>query len=185
MLNDELERVWLEAETRHFTAWRDGLVSFTEQRRGRLRDFLPSIEVAVGQDHELDDVFVGYLAAYEQAWVGYDDVDGVLKSLQALGLSTAVLTNGSERQQRAKLSRLGLLDRVGPVFTAEPLGVAKPQPRAFHLVCEALDLAPPRVLYVGDDHEVDVLAARRRVSRPFISIAWLSVPRMKHTASAA
>lgn len=156
----ELERAWFEAESRHVTAWRDGQVAFTEQRRGRLRDFLPLIKVPVGQDDELDDIFAGYLNAYEHAWVGYDDVDGVLTSLQALGLRTAVLTNGSERQQRAKLSRLGLLDRVGPVFTAEALGVAKPQPQAFHLVCAALDVAPPRVLYVGDDLEVDVLAAR-------------------------
>ena len=135
-------------------------MSFVEQRGGRLRDFLPRIGVPVGQDDELDGVFAGYLAAYEQAWVGYDDVDGALTSSRGLGLTTAVLTNSSERQQRAKLSRLGLLDRVGPVFTAEALGVAKPRPEAFHLVCRALDLAPPCVLYVGDDHEVDVLAAR-------------------------
>lgn len=159
-LDDELERAWFEAEAKHFTAWRDGLVSFAEQRRRRLRDFLPLIRVRIGQDDDLDDVFAGYLDAYERAWAGYDDVDSALASLRDLGLTTAVLTNGSEHQQRAKLSRLGLLDRVGPVFTAEALGVAKPRPEAFHLVCRALDLAPASVLYIGDDHEVDVLAAR-------------------------
>ncbi len=45
------------------------------------------------------------------------------------------------------------------MFTAEALGVAKPKAEAFQLVCEALDLAPQQVLYVGDDHEVDALAA--------------------------
>lgn len=159
-LDEELEQAWFEAEARHFTAWRDGHVSFAEQRRRRLRDFLPLIRVRVGQDDDLDEVFAGYLDAYERAWVGYNDVDDALVLLRDLGLTTAVLTNGSELQQRAKLSRLGLLDRVGPVFTAEALGVAKPRPEAFHLVCRALNLAPSSVLYIGDDHEVDVLAAR-------------------------
>lgn len=158
-LDDELERAWFEAEARHFAAWRDGLVSFAEQRRRRLRDFLPLVGVR-DQDDDLDGVFAGYLDAYERAWVGYDDVNSALASLRDLGLTTAVLTNGSEHQQRAKLSRLGLLNRVGPVFTAGPLGVAKPRPEAFHLVCRALDLAPSSVLYVGDDYEVDVVAAR-------------------------
>ena len=46
------------------------------------------------------------------------------------------------------------------MFTAERLGVAKPRPAAFLRVCEALGLAPAQVLYVGDEHEVDVLGAR-------------------------
>ena len=157
---DELAAAWLAAEERHFAAWREGRVSFPEQRRGRLRDVLPLLGEAVGDDAALDAVFAGYLAAYERAWVGYDDVDAALAAVQDLGLVTAVLTNGMEDQQRAKLAHLGLLDRVGPVFTAERLGVTKPRPEAFLRVCEALGLPPERVLYVGDEHEVDVLGAR-------------------------
>jgi putative hydrolase of the HAD superfamily len=55
---------------------------------------------------------------------------------------------------------LGLLARVGLVFTAEAIGVAKPHRNAFHVVCQAFDLPPDRVLYVGDDYAIDVLAAR-------------------------
>lgn len=145
-LTDELEQAWFRAEERHFAAWRERRVSSFEQRRGRLRDFLPLIGAAVGDDGDLDAVFAGYLAAYERAWVGYDDVEAALTAVRDLGLLTAVLTNGAEEQQRAKLSRLGLLDRVGPVFTAEALGVAKPHPEAFRLVCAALDLPPGQVL---------------------------------------
>ncbi len=71
-----------------------------------------------------------------------------------------MLTNGNTAQQHDKLAHLGLLLDVGPVLTSEALGVAKPDPGAFHALCDRLLLAPQQVLYVGDDHSVDVLGAR-------------------------
>jgi len=156
----EVAAAWFAAEERHFAAWRSGEVTWAEQRRRRLRDVLPLLGVPVGTDAELDAVFAGFLTAYERAWTGFDDADAGVDGVRALGLATAVLTNGAEDQQRAKLARLGLLQRVGPVFTAEGLGVAKPDARAFLLVCERLGLPPRDVVYVGDDHAVDVLPAR-------------------------
>ena len=161
VLTDELASAWFEAEERHVISWREGVVSWAEQRRRRLQDFLPLIGVPVGTADELDEAFVaGYLLAYERNWVGYDDVDAALDAVHDCGVVTAVLTNGAQEQQEAKLAQLGLLGRMGPVFTAEGLGVAKPHPRAFHLVCAHLALPPEQVLYVGDDYQVDVLAAR-------------------------
>ena len=159
-LTDDLTLAWFAAEERHFMAWRQGDITFAEQRRRRLREFLPLIDRSVGDNAELDETFVGFLNAYRRAWCGYDDVFSGLEAVHRLGLTTAVLTNGSEEQQRAKLAHLGLLESVGPVFTAEALGAAKPSPRAFHAVCEHLGLSPSQALYVGDDHAIDVLAAR-------------------------
>lgn len=157
--DEEFATTWAIAEDRHFNAWRDGHISFTEQRRRRLRDVLPLIGHPVGDDEQLDGVFAGYLAAYQRAWCGYLDVDPALDQLRDAGLSTAVLTNGSTDQQVAKMAHLGLLERVGPVLTSEALGVAKPASGAFHALCDHLRLAPQQVLYVGDDHTVDVLGA--------------------------
>ncbi|WP_432548285.1 HAD family hydrolase [Kineococcus sp. SYSU DK004] len=157
----ELEAAWLRAEERWFRAWREGEVDFAEQRRGRLRDVLPLLELPVGDDDALDALFTGgFLPAYERAWAGYDDIDVALELLRESGLRTAVLTNGPGDQQNAKIAAIGLTGRLGPVLTAVELGFAKPDPRAFHAVCESLGLAPAEVLYVGDDHEVDVLGAR-------------------------
>ena len=44
--------------------------------------------------------------------------------------------------------------------TAEALGAAKPSPEAFAAVCASLAPAPASVLHVGDDHALDVVAAR-------------------------
>jgi len=160
VLTDEVAAAWAAAEERHFAAWRSGEVTWAEQRRRRLRDVLPLLGVPVGTDADLDAAFAGFLAAYERAWTGFADAEAGVDGVQGLGLATAVLTNGTEEQQRAKLDRLGLLERVGPVLTAEGLGVAKPDPRAFQLLCERLGLARDQVAYVGDDHVVDVLGAR-------------------------
>lgn len=153
-------QAWFAAEERHHGDWTRGLISFAEQRRRRLREILPMVGLATGSDAFLDAVFAEYQECYQRAWRSFDDALDVVAALRARGLVTAVLTNGMEAQQRAKLQRIGLLDSIGPVFTAETLGVAKPSPRAFATVCAALDLAPGSVLHVGDNHALDVVAAR-------------------------
>jgi putative hydrolase of the HAD superfamily len=147
---------WAAVQEPHLAAWRAGEITYPEQRRRRLRDFL----LTDGADAALDDIFAGYLAHYEKAWRAYDDVDGALTLTTRAGLLTAVLTNGSREQQQRKLARTGLGGRVGPVFTVDDLGVAKPHADAFRKVCARWGLAPGEVLSVGDDHALDVLAAR-------------------------
>lgn len=159
-LTDAVAQAWFAAEERHHRDWARGLISFDEQRRRRLREIFPRVGLPTGDDTSLDAVFGEYLECYQGAWRSFDDALDAVAALHARGLVTAVLTNGMETQQRAKLQRIGLLERVGPVFTAEALGVAKPSPRAFATVCAALDLAPGSVLHVGDNHALDVVAAR-------------------------
>jgi putative hydrolase of the HAD superfamily len=161
VLTEDLEAAWFAAEERHAESWRNGLISWDEQRRRRLRDFLPLIDVSPGNAEDLDQLFrEGYLPAYEEAWTGYADVSPTVAELAERGFALGILTNGAEEQQRAKLRRIGLLDRVGPVCTAEGIGVAKPHAQAFHIVCSELGVPPHDVVYVGDDYELDVVAAR-------------------------
>ncbi|AGL19898.1 HAD-superfamily hydrolase [Actinoplanes sp. N902-109] len=147
---------WHDLEEIHLAAWRAGTISFLEQRRRRLRDFLGT----AAADEEVDATYAGYLTQYEAAWRAYDDVVPALQALQAAGIPTAVLTNGATVQQHKKLARTGLAALVGPVFTVEDLGVAKPLPEAFLGVCQRWGLAPADVLSVGDNYEFDVVAAR-------------------------
>jgi putative hydrolase of the HAD superfamily len=156
----DLTNAWFTAEDRHFPAWVNGIISFSEQRRRRLRDFLPLVALPVGTDEDLDALFAEYLNIYRECWEAFPDAGPALTAMHDLGLRTAVLTNGESDQQTAKLAAIGLLDRVGPVITSKDLGVAKPHRAAFELACARLEGSPARVLYVGDDHVTDVLAAR-------------------------
>lgn len=159
-VSEAVVEAWFAAEAVHHRDWAQGLVSFDEHRRRRLREVLPVAGLPVGGDDALDAVFDEYQRCYRRAWRGFDDVAPALAGLHGRGLVTAVLTNGMQDQQVAKVERIGLSQVVGPVFTAEALGVAKPSPRAFAAVCAALALAPGRVLHVGDNHDLDVVAAR-------------------------
>lgn len=70
----------------------------------------------------------------------------------------AILTNGSSRNQRAKLSASGLGDLKA--FVSEEIGFEKPDPRAFETACAGLGAAPAEALFVGDDPERDIAGAR-------------------------
>src|SRR5437660_1341037 len=60
-------RLWSDVQERHQVGWRERRISFQEQRRRRIRDFLPAVGVPfVDHDEHLDDVFAGYLHWYER-----------------------------------------------------------------------------------------------------------------------
>ncbi len=160
-MTDDIERAWFAAEEKHFGEWRRGEIEHVEQRRRRMRSFLPVVGRPVGSDAELERAFESYLQAYRGSWVGFPDVDEALDAVLARGLATGVLTNGTRSLQEAKLAHLGLLERIGPVVCAAEIGVAKPHPDAFRAACEAVGRPPEQVLYVGDEHPVDVLGARQ------------------------
>lgn len=153
-----MHALWDEIAERHLAAWRRREIDFREQRRRRLRDFLPSINVGYA-DADLDRIFDGFLGAYQSSYRAYDDAAGALAAVSAAGLAVAVLTNGSTAQQRAKLAGMGMAG-IGLVYTPEELGVAKPNPASFVQACARWGMAPGEVLSVGDRHEFDVLAAR-------------------------
>lgn len=71
-----------------------------------------------------------------------------------------MVTNGQAGQQQAKLVATGLADVCGPVLASTRLGVAKPDPRAYAAACARMSVAPARALMVGDNYELDVVAAR-------------------------
>ncbi|HLL67575.1 MAG TPA: HAD family hydrolase [Micromonosporaceae bacterium] len=153
--------VWSTASERHLVDWRERRVTFQEQRRRRLRDFLLVAGVPfIDDDEHLDRIFDGYLRCYEASWRAFDDVDEALTAIDRAGLRTAVLTNGTVEQQNAKLARVGLAGRVGPVYTAEELGAAKPAAGAYLAACQRWGLSPAAVLHVGDRYDLDVEAAR-------------------------
>lgn len=159
-VSSSLAQEWFTLEARHFEAWRAGDVSFDEQRRRRLRDFLPLIGRPVGADAELDSIFAGYLHCYEESWRAFDDAQPALDELAAAGLVLAVLTNGTAAQQQAKVERIGVVGHLAAVVTSEELGVAKPAPRAYLATCQRIGSNPTRTLHVGDRHDLDVVAAR-------------------------
>ncbi|GLY17067.1 HAD family hydrolase [Kineosporia sp. NBRC 101677] len=142
---------WRSLEKVHMQRYLAGELSFAEQRRARMRDFLTAYGAAV--DH-LDEKFAIYLGEYERAWRPFEDVAEVVPKLGR----AAVLSNGDRAQQRAKMVRLELDSRM-PLLVPADVGAAKPAAASFLGACGRLGWDPTRVLYVGDDLATDAEAA--------------------------
>ena len=110
---------------------------------------------------ELDAVFSGYLDAYRAHWRAFPDAAPALRRLQEAGVKVGVLTNGHRDQQEAKLTATGLDSLCGQLFASSELGVAKPDPRAYLEACRRLGSRHHQTLMVGDDYDLDVIAARK------------------------
>jgi HAD superfamily hydrolase (TIGR01509 family) len=162
---EALRKTWWELERRHMDEYLAGACTFAEQRRRRLRTYLPLLGQPVPPDlHDLDAWFVEhYLGAYEDAWRLYPDVGPCLRTLRDSAASPrlAVLTNGDGAQQRAKVARFQLRSDLDAVLVSEEIGVAKPDPVAFLRVCERLGVEPSQAVSVGDWLEGDAVAAHR------------------------
>ncbi|MFF4835744.1 HAD family hydrolase [Streptomyces sp. NPDC001315] len=141
---------WREITDLQWARFAAGEISFEGQRRDRVRVFL-EVELS---DAEADAWFERYMGHYETAWALFPDV---LPALDALAASHrhAVLSNSSLHVQDRKLRVLGVRDRFEAVLCAAELGVSKPEAEAFHAACDALELAPHQVAYVGDHPEID------------------------------
>jgi putative hydrolase of the HAD superfamily len=141
---------WRDLTDQQWARYAAGEVDWEEGRRDRVRAFLGRPLT----DPEAEDWFLRYLGHYESAWALFPDVLPVLDTL-AGSHRHSVLSNSSIRVQDHKLRVLGVRDRFESVLCAAELGVSKPAAEAFHAACEALELPPHEVAYVGDHPEID------------------------------
>ncbi|NYE94442.1 putative hydrolase of the HAD superfamily [Psychromicrobium silvestre] len=160
-LTPKLTHLWFEIEQANYDRFLSGELNFQEQRRERLRQFLPLIEHPgpVG-DTELDEMFANYLQSYEDAWAAFPDAVPTLQCLRDSGITVGVVTNGNHEQQAMKISRIGIEPLLDLFSSSEQMGHAKPESSAFILPCESLFLSPGQVLYIGDNFRVDIEGAR-------------------------
>jgi putative hydrolase of the HAD superfamily len=86
------------------------------------------------------------------------DAAAALDELDALGLPYGGLSNAAFAYQEQKLAACGLA-RVPMVVGVDTLGFGKPDSRVFALGAERMGLRPQEIAYVGDEYDIDALAA--------------------------
>lgn len=151
----EVAQRWLDLSDVHFARYQRREVSFLDQRRERVREFL-TLEV---DDAAADEIFASYLARYEAGWVAFDDARPTLRRARARGLRVAILTNGEEDHQRRKLERLGLTAEIDLLICSSMLSFGKPDPRAFAEALDLVGVAAAEALMVGDSLDIDIRGA--------------------------
>lgn len=155
--DEELAAHWSTISTPHYQRYQLRELTFAEQRRARVREFLPHLDLAA--DSAADEAFGGYLGLYEAGWTCFPDAVPTLRRLREAGLIAAILTNGEHAQQHRKLERVGLGGEVDAMFSSDQFPLGKPDPASFLGACSALGVEPGETLMVGDSLAADVEGA--------------------------
>ena len=100
--------------------------------------------------------------AFKRNAVRFPFEDEFFAALRERALKTALITNGSEELQGAKLRLLGMAPRFDEVMIADGRKIPqKPDPAPFRMMAERLGERPENLLYVGDNPVNDVDGSRR------------------------
>lgn len=152
---------WRAIALRHWMRYERGEISFAQQRRERVREFLH----ASLSDAAADRVLQPYLDAYRRAW---RLLPGVIELLQSTRrIPKVIVTNGDRQQQMTKIRALGLDAYVHAVVTPDDCGHWKPHPAIFAAVLREVQAAASDCLMVGDDLARDIEPARHLGMRVF------------------
>jgi HAD superfamily hydrolase (TIGR01509 family) len=158
---------WSQSET---------LLEDLEIFKGREEDFwinyarrhLVAFGCSVQQAEELaDHVHVFMRDEYMPQDQVPEDVPGALQMLREAGFTLGVLSNRTE-PCGDYLCTLGIDHFFDMVVVAGELSAWKPDPRAFHLALERLNLSPEQVLYVGDNYYADIIGAQNAGLNPVL-----------------
>jgi 2-haloacid dehalogenase len=90
------------------------------------------------------------LALYWELEV-YEEVPQMLRDLKAAGLQTAILSNGSPDMLSGAVKSAGLKAHFDAVLSVEDIGIFKPDPRVYQMVCDRFSCQPSDVLFVSSN----------------------------------
>jgi putative hydrolase of the HAD superfamily len=95
------------------------------------------------------------------AWRCFADVAPALAALRAAGLARAVASNFDGRLHTVVRGLEPLAELGGALVISSEVGYRKPHPKFYQAVRDRLGQPAARILWVGDDPEHDLRAARR------------------------
>jgi putative hydrolase of the HAD superfamily len=101
-----------------------------------------------------------FMAYFPDTCVPFPGMHQTLQGLRKRGLPLGLVTNGSAASQNAKIDGLGIRGYFSAVLVSETEGVRKPDPEIFHRALRRLAVAPRDAVFVGDNPEADVHAAK-------------------------
>lgn len=90
----------------------------------------------------------------------YPGASELLARLRTAGLRIVLVSNAQSCYTRPELDLLGLTATFDLIVISSEAGVRKPSPELFRRALEAEQLAPSRVVMIGNDERADILGAR-------------------------
>lgn len=157
---EDLLAAWRADAAGHYRRYTRGEIGYVEQRLARaneLHDRFGGPALDEAGFAQWDAVFE---AGFEGAWRALPGAYETVDRLVSAGVPIGALTNARAEYQTRKLARAGLA-AVPVLVGMDTLGVGKPDPAVFHEACRRLGTAPSRTAYVGDELDIDAVAAVR------------------------
>ena len=139
-------QTWSRISHTHYARYQAREISFEDQRRERVREFLGHGFT----DDEASMTFRGYLDRYEAGWKLFPDAIPALRRARAAGRPVVVLTNGDRSQQLRKIDRFTLGGEIDELVCSSELPFGKPHASAFSAATRELGFSDVDSLMIGD-----------------------------------
>lgn len=81
----------------------------------------------------------------------YPEVPGMLRNLKQAGITTAILSNGTQDMIAKASDAAGITADIDHVLTVEPLSIYKPDHRVYQLAVDALGTEASRILFFSSN----------------------------------
>jgi putative hydrolase of the HAD superfamily len=153
---------WRSLSAHHWQRFERGEISFLEQRRSRVCEFLRCSL----SDLEADEAFEPYREAYESSWSLVPECDEFMRMTAAI--PKVIITNGERGQQLRKVQASGLQAHVLGTITPMDCGHWKPHHGIFAAALSMLNCKPTHCLMIGDDPIRDIQPAQKLGMRTFL-----------------
>jgi 2-haloacid dehalogenase len=149
VLGDQFDRL--------VTLWRDKQLQYTWLRATQNRhvDFWHVTGDAL--DYALETLAIDDRALREKLMNLYltldafPEVPNTLSRLNAMGLKTAILSNGSPAMLEAVVNNARIADHLDAVLSVEEVGVYKPHPKVYQLAVDRLVVEAKEILFLSSN----------------------------------
>ncbi len=150
-----------------WSEYRAGRITSKELRVLRFEMWLARVDRSAHDPTALARLYLNEFSSHGDLITG---TRAAMRTFRSSGYRLGVVTNGIDRVQRRRLEASGLKGHFHTIVTSERAGITKPDPRIIELALKRMRIAAPEAVYVGDDPEVDGLAANRASVR----FAWFN-----------
>ncbi|MFB6845273.1 HAD family hydrolase [Streptomyces sp. NPDC056373] len=152
---------WMALTDRWYPRFTSGRLSYQALERNRLAEMLTVLGRPVPGTAGLDELDARRKQAVESRLRLYPDVLPFLRRVRAAGYRIGILSNSDGRQQRRRITGLGLRPWLDAITVSGDSGLAKPSPESFALACDRLGTPPERTVHIGDSLDNDAVGAQR------------------------
>lgn len=135
------------------------IMSYDEiSRRSALYTFGDGSEASAKRYREMERKI--FHEAFEKSYLGLRPAPYVKMALDMAEKQGYRMAALSDFPIGVKLREMGIEDKFEAVLSSEDMGHFKPAMTPFKALCNALDLDPSEILYVGDSYNKDILGAK-------------------------